>query len=715
MLTEKLKKYFGYSEFRPLQKEIVEAVLGKNDVFVVMPTGGGKSLCYQLPSIVNAGLTIVVSPLIALMKDQVDSLRAMGIRSAFINSTLHPGEIDQVKLELQQGSINLLYVAPERLMMPAFLSFIQGLKIDLFAIDEAHCISEWGHDFRPEYRQLTVLKAQFPKIPIIALTATATPIVQDDIIKQLQLTYPVLFKSSFNRDNLFYRVIPKNNTYDQLLNYLQARANESGIIYCQSRKSVDALAESLHIDGYSALPYHAGMEKQQRSQNQEKFIRDDVKIIVATIAFGMGIDKPNVRFVIHYDLPKNIESYYQETGRAGRDGLASDCILFYSYGDKIKQEYFINEKEDVRDRQVAAEKLQQMIEFCESPMCRRTVLLAYFGETFTEPKCNTCDNCLRQRNVVDATREAQMIMSCVKRVGERFGSNYVIDVLRGSKSERIFQNGHQHLSTYRIGHEIGKNHWQAMIRELTQLGYLKTEMQAGQYPVLQLTDKSAAVLFQGEKVFLSEPEKEKVKPVVIMDQDYDRELFERLRTLRKRIADEESVPPYVVFPDTTLKEMATYYPSTWAGLRTITGVGEAKLKRYGPRFLKVIVGFCQQFHIEPKTKIEPRRQPRKMRGPKATTEQATLALLQQGMTIDDVASKRGITKTTIWGHIEQLILAGEDIIIERFVSLEKQHIIRKVLAELGTDFLRPIKDRLGAGFSYEEIKLVRAKMVADKG
>jgi ATP-dependent DNA helicase RecQ len=711
MLTQKLKKYFGYSDFRPLQQDIIENVLSGKDVFVVMPTGGGKSLCFQLPSVINEGLTIVVSPLIALMKDQVDSLRAMGIQAAFINSSMNSSEIELVRTGLQNGEIDLLYVAPERLMMHPFLSFIEKLKLDLFAIDEAHCISEWGHDFRPEYRQLTVLRSRFPNIPIIALTATATPIVQEDIIRQLHLKTPMVFKSSFNRDNLFYRIIPKGNTYDQLLNYLNTRANESGIIYCQSRKSVDALAESLRMDGFSVLPYHAGMEKDLRTQHQEKFIRDDIKIIVATIAFGMGIDKPNVRFVIHYDLPKNIEGYYQETGRAGRDGIASDCLLFYSYADKIKIEYFIAGKEDANEQKIAMEKLQQMLDYCESPLCRRQVLLSYFGEHYPDAKCDMCDNCVRLRTVFDATRESQMILSCVKRVGERFGATYVIDVLRGSKSERIFQNNHQHLSTYGIGKEIGKKQWQAMIRELIQLGYMHTDVQSGQYPVLQLTEKSAAILYNNEKVNLTKIEEEKITTDRSGQQDVDRELFERLRTIRKRIADEEEVPPYVIFPDTTLEEMATYYPNTWATLQKISGIGDVKLKKYGPRFLKEIVGFCQQFNIEPKIKLASGAQPRRMRSTRESTEIKTIELLKQGMTIAEIAKQRSLSPQTVCGHIERMIIYGENIDIGRFVSEEKQRIIRTALSELGTDLLKPVKEKLGAYFSYEEIRLVRATMV----
>jgi ATP-dependent DNA helicase RecQ len=593
-MLETLKKYFGYTEFRPLQQEIITAITSRKDVFVLMPTGGGKSLCYQLPSILQNGLTVVVSPLISLMKDQVDSLRDNGIAAAYINSSLSFEEISSVKTQLRANKIKLLYMAPERLMMPQFLEFMKSLAIGLIAIDEAHCISEWGHDFRPEYRQLVILKDEFEKVPIAALTATATPMVQNDITQLLKMGELSLFKASFNRPNLFYRVLHKSDTYQRIVDYLKAHPNESGIIYCQSRKTVDSLADSLTFDGFRALPYHAGMGSKERSKNQDKFIKDDVDIIVATIAFGMGIDKPNVRFVFHYDLPKNLESYYQETGRAGRDGVQSDCILFFSYGDKNKIEYFIEEKENPKEKEIAYNKLHQMIAFCESQMCRRKVILEYLGETYEVDNCGLCDNCVDYkdgREKFDGTVIAQKMLSCVYRLDQRFGMNYVIDVLWGSKSERIFQNGHQHLSTYGVGNKINKKRWQAFARELIQQGYLIIE--GGQYPVLRLTEKSHTVLFKEQKVFLTPYVEYKQGKVKEEKLSVNESLFERLRQLRKRIADERNIPPYIIFHDKTLKEMASRIPTSWGDLSTIFGMGEAKLKQYGPRFLKEIVAFVQ--------------------------------------------------------------------------------------------------------------------------
>lgn len=710
-MLQTLKKYFGYTEFRPLQEDIIKTIFNKQDACVIMPTGSGKSLTYQLPSVMMPGITIVVSPLIALMKDQVDSLKANGIKAAYINSSLSYQEIDEVKELLTKNEIDILYVAPERLMMSHFLPFVESLSIDLFAIDEAHCISEWGHDFRPEYRQLNILKSKFPAIPVLTLTATATPVVQQDIIKQLKLPAPQLFKSSFNRENLFYRILPKQDTYQQLYNYLEAHRKDSGIIYCQSRKTVDKLAFSLNEDGFKALPYHAGLDKVIRTKHQEMFINDDANIIVATIAFGMGIDKPNVRFVIHYDLPKNIEGYYQETGRAGRDGLPSDCLLFYSYGDRTKIEYFIFEKESEAEQVIALEKLDQMINYCTSALCRRKVLLEYFGETFQQQKCDKCDNCIDSKDVFDATIEAQKLLSCVKRVGERFGLTYVIDVLRGSNSERIIHNRHNHLSTYGIGKDRSKKQWQSIARELIQLDYLKSERAFGNYPILMLTEKSHDVLFNDEKVMLTRFEEKHIMTTKI-DTNFDEILFEQLRQLRKRIADEENLPPYIVFQDTTLKEMATFYPVTWETLRRITGVGEEKLKRYGPRFLKIIVGHCQKYKIDPRPIVRNSSSGSYSRKMRSYTDQETLSLLKQGLTIEQIAKKRNLAASTITSHIEKLIFQGEEIVIERFVPPEKQRAIRRAFKEVGVDRLAPVKDRLGNGYSYDELRLVRAKMLA---
>ena len=697
---EILRRYFGYSEFRQLQQDIILDVLKGNDVLVLMPTGGGKSLCYQYPSLLFKGLTIVVSPLISLMKNQVDSLRSNGIPAEYLNSSLNYEESKKIKSALLQNRVKLLYIAPERLAIPTFLSFLKGLKISLFAIDEAHCISEWGHDFRPEYRQLKLIGASFPDVPIIALTATATMKVREDIINQLELESCRKYIASFNRENLVYYVRPKQDTFRQIVEFLKTKPRESGIIYCYSRKNVDAITENLKFAGFRALPYHAGLSPEVRSKNQDKFIKDDVEILVATIAFGMGIDKPNIRFVIHHDLPKNLEAYYQETGRAGRDGLRSDCVLFYSYGDRQKIEYFINQITHEKERKIAHNKLMEIINFCETTVCRRKLLLGYFGEEYKENKCSGCDNCLIPKEEIEATDEILTILSCVRELGEKFGINYCIDVLTGSKTSRIVQNGHMALGIYGSGKNQPKKMWLGFIRELLQREYLNLE---GEYPVLKLCQKGRGLLSGSkgnaatEKIFLVKPQS--VEKPAIMEQDADnRGLFEALRTLRKTLADAENYPPYMIFNDSSLKQMAAKRPCTPEDFRKITGVGDKKLEKYGGIFIGEIRRFCEKEGLS--------SQPVKKR----PSELVTLQMLDQGMDLDTITLARNLSLNTIYGHIENLILGGENIDIEKFITKEKIEVISNAILEIGEGSLKPIKDRLGDNFSYGEIKLVRATM-----
>ncbi|VVB92183.1 putative ATP-dependent RNA helicase [uncultured archaeon] len=697
---EVLRRYFGYSEFRQLQQDIILDVLNGNDVLVLMPTGGGKSLCYQYPSLLLKGLTIVVSPLISLMKNQVDSLRSNGIAAEYINSSLKYEEIVKIKSSLLQNKVRLLYIAPERLTIPSFLSFLKGLKISLFAIDEAHCISEWGHDFRPEYRQLKIIGSSFPDVPIIALTATATTKVREDIINQLALKDCKKYVASFNRGNLVYHVRPKQEAFRQIVEFLRTKPRESGIIYCYSKKSVDSLAENLKHAGFRALPYHAGLSASVRSTNQEKFIKDDVEILVATIAFGMGIDKPNIRFVIHHDLPKNLEAYYQETGRAGRDGLRSDCVLFYSYGDRQKIEYFINQMANEKERQIAHNKLMDIINFCETNVCRRKLLLGYFGEDYTEEKCSGCDNCLMPKDEMEATGEILAILSCIEELDEKFGINYCIDVLTASKSSRILDNGHTSLRSYGAGKNLPKKIWHGFIRELLRRSYLMLE---GEYPVLKLCQKSRDMLSGSgervEKIFLVKPEVVE-KPAIIEHASDDEGLFEALRTLRKTLADAENYPPYMVFNDASLKQMALRRPCTPEDFRKITGVGDKKLERYGAIFISEIRRFCER--------LNPTGQPLK----KQSSEYVTLEMLNKDMDLDEITLKRNLSLNTVYGHIEKLILTGENINIEKFIKKEKIEVISCAILEIGGETLKPIKERLGDNFSYGEIRLVRAKMKA---
>jgi ATP-dependent DNA helicase RecQ len=602
MLTphQALEKYYGYISFRPLQEEIITDILGKKDVFVLMPTGGGKSLCYQLPSILMQGTTIVISPLISLMKDQVDALTQNGIPAAFLNSSLSLDEQRSVLTQLEEGRLKLLYVAPERLVQDRFMQLLKRIPINFFAIDEAHCISQWGHDFRPEYRQLRLLREQFPTTPLVALTATATERVKQDIVEQLSLKNPSRYQASFNRPNLTYYIYPKSDAFMTTLTYIRDHPGESGIIYCQSRKTVERLAEKLQKRGIKALPYHAGLEDPVRKANQESFIKDDTQIVVATIAFGMGIDKPNVRFIIHYDLPKSLEHYYQETGRAGRDGLPSSCVFLFSIGDKYFYDRFIQEKQDREERIIAKQQLQTVITYAQSRVCRRTQLLKYFNEIFESDNCATCDNCIAPRETFDGTEIAQKILSCVYRVQERFGIIQIISILTGSKSEKVLQRNHHLLSTYNILSEYSMDDVKLFVYELIQLGYLSQT--ADQYVMLSLTPKSIPVLKGKQAVELTKPEVKIAAPTLMnQDSQMDKTLFEQLRTLRKKLAEEKDVPPYVVFADVSLKEMATYFPQNEQQFARIYGVGEEKLKRYGDNFLEEIRSYCTPLKILPQT------------------------------------------------------------------------------------------------------------------
>jgi ATP-dependent DNA helicase RecQ len=589
-----LKKHFGYDQFRPLQQEVIRDALGGRDVFVLMPTGGGKSLCFQLPALIRDGLTIVVSPLISLMKDQVDALQTSGIPATYLNSTLNREEAKARWRGLHRGEYRMLYAAPERLMLDAFWERALNWNIAQFAIDEAHCISEWGHDFRPEYRELKKLRKHLPDVPLMALTATATERVRADIIKELHLRDPRCYVASFNRPNLTYRVVPKSKPYEQLLAFIRSRPNDSGIVYCASRKSTESLARNLSEDGVSAKPYHAGLTASERTKNQESFLRDDVRVVTATIAFGMGINKPNVRFVVHYDLPKNLESYYQETGRAGRDGLPSECVLLFSPNDVAKQLHFIDEKSESEAR-IAQTQLRQMVNYAETRECRRGVLLEYFGETFPRQSCDGCDNCLQPRETFDGTVHAQKFLSCVYRIYARhgfgFGLGHVVDVLRGADTEPIRQRSHNELSTYGIGSELKRAEWQAIGRELLRLGLV--ECAPGKFATLSLTPAGLETLRKRTPIVLTKhiDIAEKATRTRTGAIECDEALFDCLRRLRRKLADERGVPAYVIFSDVSLREMAGKYPTTAREFRRISGVGEQKLKAFAEPFLKAVTDF----------------------------------------------------------------------------------------------------------------------------
>ncbi|MFM8419949.1 MAG: DNA helicase RecQ [Verrucomicrobiota bacterium] len=587
-----LRRVFGYHAFRPLQREIIQDSLAGRDVFALLPTGGGKSLCFQLPALRRPGLTVVISPLIALMKDQVDALRANGVGAACLNSSLDDAARREAWRRLHRGEIRLLYVAPERLFAGTMLEELARWQLGAVAVDEAHCISEWGHDFRPEYRQLSQLRERFPQVPFLALTATATQRVREDIVRQLHLRDPATYVASFNRPNLTYRIEAKGQTAERIARLARARKGEAGIVYCASRNATEALAERLVKEGVKALPYHAGLTPETRAANQERFLRDEVQVMCATIAFGMGINKPNVRFVLHHDLPKNIEGYYQETGRAGRDGLPSECILYFSPGDVAKQIAFIDEKTDENERAVASAQLRQMVHYAESAGCRRVSLLGYFGETFPPGGCGACDNCLSPREDYDGTVHAQKFLSCAYRVRQKsgfdVGLNHLVAILTGSEAEGVLRWQHHTLSTFGIGKEMGRNEWGAIGRELVRLGLL--QQAPGQMPTVSLTTEGVAALRERRTVRLTKP-RETPKASVPRSSTpsgsiaCDEILFEKLRRLRKRLADEQGVPPYIVFGDVSLRHMARDYPTTERDLLAVPGVGETKLRVYGDEFL----------------------------------------------------------------------------------------------------------------------------------
>jgi len=593
-----LKTTFGYGAFRPLQREIIETALAGRDVFALLPTGGGKSLCFQLPALHRTGLTVVVSPLIALMKDQVDQLQAAGVAATFLNSTLSTAEAKSRLRGLHRGEWRLLYVAPERLMLDEWKENLASWNVTALAIDEAHCVSEWGHDFRPEYRQLARLRALLPGVPVMALTATATERVRVDIIKHLQLREPEVFVASFNRPNLTYRVLAKDQPLKQIIDFVRKREEESGIIYCATRATTERVADALAGRGFSARAYHAGLDAEERARNQELFLRDECRIICATIAFGMGINKPNVRWVIHHDLPKNIEGYYQETGRAGRDGLPGECLLLFSGGDAAKQTHFIDEISDEQEKSIARNQLRQILHYAESAGCRRGELLGYFGESFPLDNCAACDNCLEPRETYDGTVVAQKFLSCIYRIRQtgRFGVglNHLIEVLTGAETEKIQRWNHGQLSTYGIGKELSRPAWAAVGRELMRLGYVAQA--EGEYPILELTEEGMNVLRSRAKITLTKPlALPKTKRTVRREGDIecDEILFARLRELRKKLADERGVPAYIIFGDATLRQMARDYPVRVAELEGITGVGEKKRAEFGETFVHAIAAFLQ--------------------------------------------------------------------------------------------------------------------------
>lgn len=709
-LLTPLKRYFGHDSFKPLQESIIGDVLAGRDVIALLPTGGGKSLCYQLPALVRPGLTLVVSPLIALMKDQVDALTAAGIAATFLNSSLESQESTIRFRGLEADKYRLLYVAPERLMMGDFLADLQRWNVSGIAVDEAHCISEWGHDFRPEYRLLAQVRQMIPQAPILALTATATERVRDDIASSLRLKNARRHIGSFNRPNLNYVVTEKYDAYGQLLAFIRKRKNESGIVYGLSRKTADMLAERLRGDGIRAVPYHAGMDAAERSRNQEAFIRDDADVVCATIAFGMGINKPNVRFVVHYDLPKHVEGYYQETGRAGRDGLPSQCLLLFKSGDAAKLRGFINDVSDEEERKRAHEKLDEMVHFAESTGCRRAALLAYFGEAWPHGDCKGCDNCITPRETVDGTLVAQKFMSCIYRIQEKgfgTGMNHVVDVLVGSFSQNVAKWNHQELSTYGIGKDLSKSEWKRIGRELMRLGMVRQN--AERFDTLELTPLGMMTLKQRTPVMLTKALTAEATEAAASrgsapSIECDEALFQQLRILRKQLADAHGVPAYVIFSDVALRHMARQYPTDSATFLRISGVGEKKLEDYGAAFMAEIESFLKSnqrksFEMGPNAG----RPPKKMND----TSWVSLRMFRDGLSVAAIAKERGLVAGTIYGHLCNAIEAGEALPMDRLMTPDQKQAIESALREFG-DNIHGAIERLGEGFDFGLLKVYLA-------
>jgi len=705
-LEQSLKHFFGYDSFRTGQREIVEAALEKRDMMIVMPTGGGKSLCFQLPALLKPGLTVVVSPLIALMQDQVEALQDNGIGATFLNSTLSAIETRSRETAILEGKIKLLYVAPERLLGERFLPFLdivaEKLGISAFAIDEAHCVSEWGHDFRPEYRQMQRVRDRYPDIPIMGLTATATERVRQDIIQQLTLRNPYIHVASFNRPNLYYEVRRKTkHSFAEVLQIIQKKGG-SGIIYCLSRKKVDEVAYKLQQSGIQALPYHAGMSDVDRSTNQTRFIRDDVQVMVATVAFGMGINKPDVRFVIHHDLPKNLEGYYQESGRAGRDNEPSHCTLFFGFGDVKTIEYIIEQKPDVQEQRIARQQLRRVINYAESSECRRTVQLSYFGDSFPG-NCGNCDNCCNKKPVEDWTLEAMKFLSCIARCQEKFGMNHIIDVLRGSKNQKILQYQHNQLSTYGIGKDRSPDEWKRLSRSLINQGFLDERTDG--FPILKLNEKSWEIMKRQRTVEIAIEAPREVQGRVRSLAVEVEGLFSILRSLRKQIADEQFVPPYVVFADRSLRDMAEKRPQTLTEFEEVYGVGSNKRDKYGKVFLEAIRTFCKEQGL-PTSPVSP--DVVNLANSPSYSQMQTWELYRQGLTVQAIANARGMSPNTISGHLVELMDMGREVDINLLVESESQQAIVHAIEVIGDERLRAIYEFLQERYTFDEIKFVRA-------
>lgn len=707
-----LQTIFGYDSFRPLQLEIIRQVCQGQDTLVVMPTGGGKSICYQIPALILNGLTIVVSPLISLMKDQVDQLRQVGVAAAYLNSSLPRREYDIILGQVYRRELKLLYLAPETLVKGEIMRLLQGVPVSAFIVDEAHCISQWGHDFRPEYRQILDVRRHFPQAVTLALTATATPRVQQDIKQTLGFHQEQQFIASFNRENLFLAVTAKINPLQQTLDFLQSHQGQSGIIYCFSRRQVDELHAYLTNKGYNVRPYHAGLSNPERDANQTAFSNDDVPLMVATVAFGLGIDKPNIRFILHYDLPENLEGYYQQIGRAGRDGQPSDCLLLFSRGDMSKIGHFIRDKAP-HEQRGAWDRLETMAKFAETTTCRRVPLLAYFGEKWPMATCESCDNCAAATptQVIDLTVLAQKFLSCVKRTGEQFGIAHVIAVLRGSENKTVLRYGHDKLSTYGIGKDVGREQWKLFVGQFFEQELLVQTVEGS----LKVTAKGMAVL-RGQQTVEGRVEvaqrERRVQDAAAM-LTYPQPLFDLLKARRKELADQANLPPYTIFPDRTLEEMATYLPTTDEALRQIYGVGRYKQEQYGAIFLDIIRVYCDEQGLVPgSSPIRPAKKKKAETDRVAPRTVMVVEMLNEGKTVEEIAAAHNITPRTVITHLFKGYEAGYTLRadgIRQYSQLppEYQEAVLQAFADLGPNFLRPVYDHFQETIPFDELHILR--------
>lgn len=715
-LKVKLKKVFGYDNFRGNQELIIENVMKGENTFVIMPTGAGKSLCYQLPAIIKEGTAIVISPLIALMKNQVDQMNAVGINAKFLNSTLNKTEINKVKKETLAGEVKLLYVAPESLTKKDNIEFLKQANISFTAVDEAHCISEWGHDFRPEYRKIKSILAELGDIPIVALTATATPKVQQDIQKNLNMEDANIFRSSFNRTNLIYEVKPKKQAKKQLIRIVKEHKGESGIVYCLSRKKVDEIADFLKVNGVKVAPYHAGMDSGARMANQDAFLNEDTDVIVATIAFGMGIDKPDVRFVIHYDVPKSIEGYYQETGRAGRDGLKGKCVMFYTYNDILKLEKFSKDKA-VAERENAKILLEEMSMYAESAVCRRKQLLHYFGEQYKVENCGGCDNCLNTRPTFDATLDIVKVIQAVKQTGQRFNLNHISQVLRGIKSPHVESYSHDQLEIFSQGIDQDDHHWKSVIRQTLLNEFLSKDIENP--GVFHLAEKGEKFINDPYTVNLlkdheyeSEGEEEESEKEVINTNAYDKVLFDMIKHLRKKVADEKDIPPYVIFQDPSIEEMATMFPTSMDDLIKIVGVGESKARKFGKPFLQLIEKYVEDNDIITASDVLV-----KTSGLKSKNKIFIIQQIDKQIDLEDIAESKGMKYEDLITEIEHICYGGTklnlDYYIDHVLDDERQDDIYDYFLTAETDSIEVAMDELGEFYSEDEVRLMRIQFMSE--